>query len=380
MSRWAGVMAAIGMAVLMGCSPGDAVDSALLLRDLGNPAAGDEVARKVIAWESGLTTFEADLYSIGDGDAAAGIVLVPGLAREGRTDKRLVGLAQALARRNFAVLVPELPGFRQQRVSAGDSAPIEAAVRQLRTRLGPERVVGVAAVSYAVGPAVLAALSPDPAAQADFILALGGYYDSYAVTTFFTTGFFRAGPGRPWQHAVPNEFGKWVFVGANAERISDPSDRTSLMAVARRKLADLRANVDDLIVELGPEGRAVLALLNNRDPERVPELIRALPPPIRAELDALDLRRQNLAPIAGRVILIHGRDDHIIPYTESQALAAALRPGQAHLALLDNLAHADLGVIGLGDTVRLWMGAYAVMQQRRALPQRAEAPEPLEVP
>jgi pimeloyl-ACP methyl ester carboxylesterase len=376
MSRWAGVMVAIAMAALAGCSPGDAVDSALLLRDLGNPEVSADIERKVIAWEWDLTTFEADLYGYADSEPSAGIVLVPGLAREGRTDKRLVGLAQALARRNFAVLVPELPGFRAQRVSAGDSAPIEAAVRQLRVRLGPERAVGVAAVSYAVGPAVLAALSPNPGSQADFILALGGYYDSYAVTTFFTTGFYRAGPGRPWQHAIPNEYGKWVFVGANAERITDASDRTSLQAVARRKLADLRANVDDLIVELGPEGRSVLALLNNRDPERVPELIRALPPPIRAELDALDLRRQNLAPIAGRVILIHGRDDHIIPYTESQALAAALRPGQAHLALLDNLAHADLGVIGLGDTVRLWMGAYAVMQQRRAVIARSELPEP----
>jgi pimeloyl-ACP methyl ester carboxylesterase len=367
-------MAAIGMAALAaGCSPGDAVDSALLLRDLGNPQSGEEVERKVIAWEAEFTTFEADLYGGPAEDVAAGIVLVPGLAREGRTDKRLVALAQALARRNFAVLVPELPGFRAQRVSAGDSAPIEAALRQLRLRLGPERAVGLGAVSYAVGPAVLAALSPDPEAQADFILALGGYFDSYAVTTFFTTGYYRAGRGQPWQHAVPNEFGKWVFVAANAERITDASDRTSLTALARRKLADLRAPVDDLLVELGPEGRSVLALLNNRDPERVPELIRALPPPIRAELDALDLRRQNLAPITGRVILIHGRDDHIIPYTESQALAAALRPGQAHLALLENLAHADLGVIGLGDTVRLWMGAYAVMQQRRIVPTRPDA-------
>jgi pimeloyl-ACP methyl ester carboxylesterase len=266
-----------------------------------------------------------------------------------------------LARRNFAVLVPELPGFRDQRVSATDSVPIAASVRHLR---GGHQVVGVAAISYAVGPAILATLAPAPAARADFVVAIGGYFDTQAVTTFFTTGYFRESRDAPWQHAQPNEFGKWVFVAANAERLTDGADRSSLSAIARRKLADLNSDIGDLTPGLGAEGRSVMALLANSDPDRVPALLQALPSTIRTDLDGLDLRQRDLSQSRARFIIVHGRDDAIIPYTESLALSAALPHGQVELEVLDSFAHAALSPAGLIDAVRLWRSAYALMRQR----------------
>ena len=348
-------------AVLGACSPGDAIDAVGLLRDVGGPARIDDIRRTSIAWTADATEYAGDLYVPPGAAARIGLVLVPGLAPEGRDDARVVALATALARRNFAVLVPELPGFRAQRVSAADSVPIAASVRHLRDG---RPVVGVAAISYAVGPAVLATLTPDPAARADFVVAIGGYFDAQEVTTFFTTGYFRDGRDAPWQHATPNEFGKWVFVAANAERLDDGGDRSSLSAIARRKLADLKADIADLTPGLGAEGRAVMALLANSDPDRVPALLQALPPAIRADLDGLDLRRRDLSQSRARFIIVHGRDDAIIPYTESLALSAALPDGQVELELLDSFAHASLGPGGLIDAVRLWRSAYALMRQR----------------
>ena len=81
------------------------------------------------------------------------------------------------------------------------------------------------AISYAAGPAILAALRPDTAPQVRFLVAIGGYYDTEAVVTFFTTGYYRSGPDQPWQQGEPNAYGKWVFVAANAERLDDPGDR-----------------------------------------------------------------------------------------------------------------------------------------------------------
>jgi pimeloyl-ACP methyl ester carboxylesterase len=362
--------AALALAAMLGaCSPSDAIDAVGLLRDVGGTVRADDIRRTSITWSEGETTYAGDLYVAPATPPATGIVLVPGLAPEGRDDARLVALATALARRNFAVLVPELPGFRAQRVSAGDSVPIAAAIRHLRDR---HQVVGVAAISYAVGPAILATLAPDPATRADFVVAIGGYFDAQAVTTFFTTGYFRDGREAPWQHAQPNEFGKWVFVAANAERLEDGADRTSLSAIARRKLADLKADIADLTPGLGAEGQAVMALLANSDPDRVPALLQALPPAIRADLEGLDLRHRDLSQSRARFIILHGRDDAIIPYTESLALSAALPAGQVELELLDSFAHAALGPDGLLDAVRLWRSAYALMCQRGAA--RPDAP------
>jgi pimeloyl-ACP methyl ester carboxylesterase len=350
--------------LLWGCTPaGDAADAARFLRDLnaGAPASGD-LSRTEVAWPHRGAAVAADLYL--PADPLAALVLAPGLGRDGRRDARLVAFAAALARARFAVLVPDVPNFQAQRVAAGDAALLADALRYLLRRPEGRGSVGIAAVSYAAGPAILAALEPDLAPRIDVIAAIGGYYDTVAVLTFFTTGYFREAPGAPWQHRRPNAYGKWVFVLANAERIGDPHDRVALTAMARRKLDDLDAEVGDLGEGLGPEGRAVVDLLANADPARVPGLIAALPPAVREDLADLSLAGRDLHALRAKVILIHGRDDAIVPYTESLALARALPPENTHLALLDSLAHADLGPGGIADAFRLWQAAYALMRAR----------------
>ena len=222
-------------------------------------------------------------------------------------------------------MVPDVPNFQAQRVAAGDSALLADALRYRLRRPEGQGSVGIAAVSYAVGPAVLAALSPDLAPRIDVIAAIGGYYDTVSVVTFFTTGFFREDAGAPWQRRTPNAYGKWVFVQANAERLQDARDRSSLSAMARRKLADLGADIADVEEGLGPEGRSVVALLANIDPARVPDLIAALPPAVREDLVGLSLAGRDLKALRAQVILIHGRDDAIVPYTKALRWRARCR-------------------------------------------------------
>ena len=171
----------------------------------------------------------------------------------------------------------------------------------------------------------------------------------------------------PWRHRQANAYGKWVFVQSNADLLNDRRDRLLLSIMARRKLRHLDADIGDLVAKLGPQGRSVHDLLINRDPEKVPELIAALPPAVRAEIAGLDLKRRDLSPIGAEVILIHGRDDPIIPETESQALAAALPANRAHLYLVDNLAHAELEPGGVADNFTLWRAAYRLLAARDAV-------------
>src|SRR5207253_4269933 len=136
--------------------------------------------------------------------------------------------------------------------------------------------------SYAVGPALLAASQPPAARHLGFVVAIGGYYDIEAAIGFVTTGYYRL-PGGSWGHMAPNEWGKWIFLRSNANRVSDRSDRDRLRGIADRKLANAAAQIGDLVVRLGPEGRAVHELIGNRDPERVAALVARLPGAIRDE-------------------------------------------------------------------------------------------------
>lgn len=379
MRRGAGAAALPLMAMLAfalaACSPVRAIEAGDLLRDIAAGTA--EIRAKSdlppplripIAWRVEDRRREGDLYRPGDAVRAA-LVLVPGAAPRGKDDPRLVALALALARARFLVLVPEIESVRALEIGAADHLPIADAVRYLaERRAGPaEPSVGLVAISYAVGPAILAALVPEAGRHVGFIVGVGGYYDVIAAITFFTTGRYREAPTEPWRFRRPNEYGKWVFAMSNAERLDDQADRRLLRQIAERKLEDPAADVGALTARLGPEGASVYRLLINKDPERTPELVALLPPAIRSEIYGLDLRRRDLSVLRARLLLLHGRDDPIIPYTESAALAAAM-PGRATLYLVDSLAHVDLGPSGLVDTMRLWLAAYRLLEERDRAP------------
>lgn len=293
-------------------------------------------------------------------------MLVPGAAERGKDDPRLIAFATSLARARFVVLVPDIESLRRLTIGPEDTGRIADALRHLGGRgdIPKPGALGLVAISYAAGPAILAALAPDLRARVRFVLAVGGYYDMTAAVTFFTTGRFREGPQAPWRHKTPNAYGKWVFLRANAGRLEDARDRWLLDAMARRKLADLDAPLDDLAARLGPEGRSVHALLANRDSEAVPALIADLPATLRSDMAALDLSHAELSRLAAELILLHGRNDGIIPYTESQALAAAVAPNRVTLCLVGNLSHVELGPGGLPDALRLLAATYRLLALR----------------
>jgi hypothetical protein len=360
---------------LCACSPPRALEAMRVLADV---AAGDQPSslkartpepRRWTLAGSGAGGVLGDLYWPGE-RAAAAIVLVPGAARRGKDDPRLVAFAQTFARARFAVLVPEIPNLRTQRLSPDDARPVAAAIHHLAGCFDPAEhpSIGLAAISYAAGPALLAAFAPAAKDRIGFVFVIGGYYDVEAVLTFFTTGYFRDGPDGRWRHREPNAYGKWVFVRSNAARLASPEDRAALGEISARKLDDLDAGIADLRARLGPQGRAVMAVLDNSDPERVPALLATLPAPIRADLRALDLKRQDFSRLPFDLILVHGRDDPIIPSTESQALAAAAPADQVSLYLVDRLAHVELGPAGVLDGFELWQAIYRVLSLRDAAP------------
>jgi hypothetical protein len=356
-------------ALLVACSPGRGMEAVLVLQDLeagrGRRLLKEttpDPTRAAISFEIDGRKREADLYTPGDA-ARAGMVLVPGVTPQGRDDPQLIAFAETLARARFEVIVPDLPAMRSLQVTALDAVPIADATRFLDER-GYGRPLGMAAVSFAVGPAIIALDQPEAAGRVDFFVAIGGYYDLEALITYITTGFYREQESGPWLYRPPKAYGKWVFVLTNSGRIADPDDRTTLFEMASRRLDDAGADVSDLVVRLGPQGRSVYALISNGDPDRVSELIADLPPEVRGEIERLDLERRNLAALDTDFLLIHDRDDRIIPASQSAALARAVARGRAQLYLVGGLDHAQVKTLGIGDALTLLQAVYECLRLR----------------
>lgn len=367
MKRWLALCGAI--ALLQGCLPSS--EALRVLRDVAardQPSALKEQTptpmRTSVRYEIDGRPHEADLYRI-DEAPCAGIVLVPGAARNGKDDARLVAFATTLARARFAVMVPEIPSLRALKILPGHVQEVSDAFAYVVSRpdLAPGGRAGIGAFSYAVGPALLAALSPAIREKVRFVLGVGGYYDVTRAVTYFTTGFYRD-EQCAWRYMRPNDYGKWVFVLSNVDLLEDAGDRATLIAMAERRLADPAAPIDDLAYALKGDGRSLYDLLANADPERVPALIARLPTRIREDMAALDLSRKDLSALKARINLMHGKNDNVIPYSESVALARALPKDLVRLTVVGDLAHVELKGLGIVDAWHLWLAVDALLAER----------------
>ena len=338
--------------LLTGCAPLPTYESLLVLADTAAGAGPSRLKATTPAPRRIPVTYEVagrkhmgDIYLPGKGKPEAGIVLVPGAVPKGKDDARLVAFATTLARARFAVLAPEIPGFRQMQIGPSDAREVADAFAYLasRTDFAPGGRAGIGAFSYAVGPAVLAALEPDIRERVRFIVGVGGYHDFGRTMRYFTTGYFEQ--DGEWTYLKPDDYGKLVLVYSSMPYLSSPRDRELLEAMVARKLKDIEADVSDLAADLGAEGRSVYEVVTNADPLRAQALLAALPAPLYADLQALSLHDKDLSRLKARLILVHGRNDNLIPYTESIALAQAVPVSQARLYLINQiLGHVDLSL------------------------------------
>ena len=258
-----------------------------------------------------------DVYAASRYGPGVPLVLVHGYAPEGKEEPRLRRAAALFARAGFDVAVPTIPGLTRGRLRAPDVAPVVAA---LALRGEPTAMV---CVSVGAGPALLAAAESRVRDRVAVVLGVGGYASARELLRFYLVG----------------EYG-WDGVHGRARH--DP-------ALVR---AFLEANAD-LVAAVGG--------FEAGDRARADTLLEAPPPPLAALLDALSPER--VAPdIRARLLLVHGRDDVAVPYTESLRLAAA-RPARTRVVLVGVLDHVDPArrvYVGVRDLLALWVVVYAM--------------------
>ena len=260
-----------------------------------------------------------DRYRPGGVGGGTPLVLVHGLAPAGKDDVRVRRAARLLARAGFDVAVPTIPGLARGRLRPDDARPVVAA---LSARPGRSRVV---AVSVGAGPAFLAVVDPAVRERVTLVVALGGYASMPEVIRFHLTGEY-AWNGRHGR--VPREPAHArAVIEANAE-LADPAVRAALEAgdpaAVEAALAALPAATGELLTQLSPE-RVV------RD-------------------------------VGAPILLVHGRDDPAVPYTESLRLAAA-RPARTRVVIVGAIGHVEgrTALAELADLARLLGAVYALV-------------------
>jgi pimeloyl-ACP methyl ester carboxylesterase len=298
-----------------------------------------------------------------------GWVVLHGLTATGRSHPSLVRFARSVAASGNMVMVPEIPEWRDLRVEpAVTHETIRAAVRELHDRADtdPDRI-GLFGFSFGATQALIAASDASVQGLLSGIAAWGGYADLHRLFVFGMSGEHEL-DGRTWklQH---DPYGAWVMAGNYLTRI--PGHEAD-GAVARA--------LHDLALEAGrvreyawdPVYDPVKAELRSRLDPSQRELFDLVAPPTDRpprELDRLRSLAHALAdaalaadplmdptPFLGRVavpiVFAHGRDDRLVPFSETVRLARAVprryRVSCTITSLFDHSGHRnrELGPVG----------------------------------
>lgn len=298
----------------------------------------------------------ADLYQPAGEGPHGGMVFYIGVGPE-RRNSNVVRLARALARTGIAVLVPVSPELSRFRLVPEEKEWVIAAFEYLSSQpqVDEERV-GIMGVS--AGGSLVAVAAQDERIRDDVRLLelFGSYYSASSVLGAITTRSLEVnGQRQEWQpDNVPVEVFRDMIL-------------PTLPREDREPLKPLFGGSERTIPPgLSAEGRRVAQLLVNRNPDRVPELVAALPEDTRELLAGIS-PETNIENLRAELFLLHDVDDAIIPFTESRAFyEGAVNARERHLTELRLFRHVEPQegtnpLVLARESAKLYLHVYGVL-------------------
>ena len=272
---------------------------------------------------------------------APGIVVVHGMHQLGIEEPRLVSFARALASSGFFVMTPLVPGIADYRVDAQSADVIGAAASDFAQQISVPKV-GVFAISFSGGLALVAAADSEYATSIAWVASIGGYYDLAHVLHFFATGDAVL-PGGSAQHLEPHEYGPLIVIDDEPQDFFSPHDAPLAHQALTLLLHDQGKDSEAITKKMSAAGQQVMQELYQKKRQ-------ALTAKMIAEIDSRSDELAAASP-AGHlrflrvpVLLLHGSDDRVIPPTEIEWLKRDIPPEHLVAALVSPaIGHVEVG-------------------------------------
>ena len=302
-----------------------------------------------------------------------GVVVCLGVVPFGVDHPQIPRLGEALARSGFAALLYWSPAMRDFRLDPADVDDIASAYAALLDRpdVDPARS-GLLGTCVGGAFALMAASHPRIRSRVNFVLA----YAAYASMWSLARDIASAAQSRDGQRVAwaVDPLTRKVFVHT-VTAFLEPAEAELLRGV----YADRRTASE--LAGLSEAGRTVLPLLTALDPDQADIALQRLPRLMRERLDAMSPASYVPQIHAPQVILLHDRDDVVIPVGESRRLRDELAPtGRVRYTEFTVFKHLDPtkgkpSPIALArELVRFGRAIYPLFEASSGLGRRSSAP------
>ena len=278
---------------------------------------GDPVRQEVF-YPQPDGTGVADVYRVDDGEEKAAVLLFLGANAAGRDDEDVVNLGDALARAGFVAMFHWSPTMAlQHNIDTAEQENLGWAFQYLAAQdyVDSERV-GLGGFCVGASFSLVAAADPRIRDQVKFVNAFGPYFDAEELLLQVASrSKLDHGQRVPWD---TDHLTLKVFANELIETLTEAND---IEVLTRVHLDGLMAAPEEL-ESLSPEGQVVNRLLQGTTPEEAEVLYNQLPASFRRDMQSISPNNY-VDEISAKLLILHDRNDRLVPAAESRRLAAA---------------------------------------------------------
>lgn len=295
-------------------------------------------------------------------------IVMHGITRPGRAHTQLRRFTRAVASAGIASIIPEVPEWRELRLAPHLSTPtISAAVRGLRdTGLARDAPLGLVGFSFGAPHAIVSASHPTLSGDIAGVCGFGGYCRLDTTFRFMMSGRHEwAGESFRLE---PDPYGRWIVAANYLAAIPGHEDATDV-ADGLRELAACAGDVGasswdpvyDPVIErirdgIAGERRPLFDRFAQRSdvPPNLEEhsaLAEALAEAARA-IDPMIDSAAALSEVDAPLSILHGRSDHLIPFTEAYRMREVLRTADPEVTVTRLFGHSAQDAFPFASALR----------------------------
>ena len=315
-----------------------------------------------VHYPSSEGTAVADVYRPADGKPHAAVVLFLGANAAGRDDPDVVNLGNALAAAGYVTMFHWSPTMAlRANIEPAETGNLVSAYQYLAEReyADPERT-GLGGFCVGASFALVAAADSKIRDDVHFVNAFGPYFDAETLLLQAASrSVLYDGERTPWE---PDRLTMRVLANELIEILDDPAD----VDILTRRYIDNQALTSVEIEALSPQARTVATLLDGTTPEEAVALYGSMPRDFRRSLADVS-PSSHVGDIRARLLVLHDRNDRLVPAAESRRLVdATLDRGEVRYTEVLSFDHVrpSGGGIGalLGEAFRLYRHMYDIIR------------------
>ena len=243
-------------------------------------------------------------------------MLFLGANAAGRDDPDVVNLGNALARAGYAVMFHWSPTMAlRANIEPAETGNLVWAFQYLSERdyVDLDRV-GLGGFCVGASFALVAAADPRIREQVHFVNAFGPYYDARTLLLQAASRSVEYdGERTPWN---PDRLTKRVLANELIETLESPEDADALT----RRYMNGETLTEDELDALSPPALTIMRLLDGTTTEDAEALYETLPASFRQDLAGVSPSTY-VDDIQARLLIMHDRNDRLVPAAESPASA-----------------------------------------------------------